>query len=169
MGNLGAVHAFILPNGSLFMYSGMFDVCQNEDGLAALLGHEIAHVVASHSAETFSAIFARNTILGGAFFLAGGLPGLFLFGVWNVLGGYIFDDISYHLPKSRMQESEADYIGLIMMAKAGYDPQQAVEYWQRMKAVHDEDDKGDPEHLRTHPLCTCISFYFLRSSKSVIC
>ncbi|KAJ2970597.1 hypothetical protein NQ176_g8114 [Zarea fungicola] len=51
-----------------------------------------------------------------------------------------------------MQESEADYIGLIMMAKAGYDPQQAVEYWQRMKAVHDEDDKGDPEHLRTHPL-----------------
>lgn len=134
------------------MYSGMFDLCQDEDGLAALLGHEIAHVVAGHSAEMLSARLARNTLVSGVCFLAAGLPGLLLFGMWNVLGGYIFDDILYHLPKNRMLESEADYIGLMLMAEAGYNPQQAVEFWRRMQEADDEIEEVDLEYMRTHPL-----------------
>ncbi|KAK2590758.1 metalloendopeptidase [Conoideocrella luteorostrata] len=144
-------NAFVLPGGKVFVHSGIINVCRNEDALAAVLGHEIAHNTASHVAERLSAAWVGNLTAGSAFFLAGALPGLALFGLWSFVGGFYLQELLYYLPMGRKQESEADYIGLMMMAEACYDPKQAVGFWQRMEAIQKNGGQEIPEMLSTHP------------------
>ncbi|KAK1253577.1 hypothetical protein MKX07_001654 [Trichoderma sp. CBMAI-0711] len=144
-------NAFVIPGGKVFVHSGILNVCRSEDALAAVLGHEIAHNTASHAAERLSAAWVGNLTAGSLFFLAGALPGLALFGLWNVIGGYYLQDLLFYLPMGRKQESEADYIGLMMMAEACYDPRQAVGFWQRMETIQRMGGHEVPEMLSTHP------------------
>ncbi|KAL5090238.1 hypothetical protein Trisim1_004432 [Trichoderma cf. simile WF8] len=144
-------NAFVIPGGKVFVHSGILNVCRSEDALAAVLGHEIAHNTASHAAERLSAAWVGNLTAGSLFFLAGALPGLALFGLWNVIGGYYLQDLLFYLPMGRKQESEADYIGLMMMAEACYDPRQAVGFWQRMETIQRLGGHEVPEMLSTHP------------------
>ncbi|OAA42078.1 Peptidase M48 [Metarhizium rileyi] len=147
----GTANAFVLPGGKVFVHSGILDVCRNEDALAAVLGHEIAHNTASHVAERLSAAWVGNLTTGSLFFLAGALPGLTLFALWTFAGGFYLQDFLYYLPMGRKQESEADYIGLMMMAEACYDPRQAVGFWQRMEMIQKHGGSFLPESLSTHP------------------
>ncbi|CAM1501105.1 Fc.00g102670.m01.CDS01 [Cosmosporella sp. VM-42] len=144
-------NAFVLPGGKVFVHSGILNVCRNEDALAAVLGHEIAHNTASHAAERLSAAWVGNLTAGSLFFLAGALPGLALFGLWSFVGGFYLQDLLFYLPMGRKQESEADYIGLMMMAEACYDPRAAVGFWQRMEAIQKSGGQEVPEMLSTHP------------------
>jgi len=135
----------------VFVHSGILNVCRNEDALAAVLGHEIAHNTASHAAERLSAAWVGNLTAGSLFFLAGALPGLALFSLWSFVGGFYLQDLLFYLPMGRKQESEADYIGLMMMAEACYDPRAAVGFWQRMEAIQRSGGQEVPEMLSTHP------------------
>ncbi|KAM0254026.1 hypothetical protein ACHAP5_000012 [Fusarium lateritium] len=144
-------NAFVLPGGKVFVHSGILNVCRSEDALAAVLGHEIAHNTASHASERLSAAWVGNLTAGSLFFLAGALPGLALFGLWNVVGGYYLQDLLFYLPMGRKQESEADYIGLMMMSEACYDPRAALDFWQRMDALQHASGEEAPEMLSTHP------------------
>ena len=139
------VNAFALPGGKVAVYTGLLPVAQDSDGLAVVMGHEIAHVIARHGAERMSQGLAQQlgaNVLGAA---VGGSPSgnllLAAYGLGTQLGVL--------LPYSRTQESEADHIGLIMMAKAGYDPRAAVGFWQRMARA--SSGGGAPEFLSTHP------------------
>ncbi|KND89641.1 Mitochondrial metalloendopeptidase OMA1 [Tolypocladium ophioglossoides CBS 100239] len=147
----GTANAFVLPGGKVFVHSGILNICRNEDALAAVLGHEIAHNTASHAAERLSAAWVGNLTAGSVFFLAGALPGLALFGLWSFVGGFYLQDLLFYLPMGRKQESEADYIGLMMMAEACYDPRAAVGFWQRMETMQHAGGQEVPEMLSTHP------------------
>jgi len=140
------VNAWCMPGGKVVVYSGLLPVTQNENGLAVVMGHEIAHAAARHSNERMSqALLAQ---LGGQT-LAAALQNepqttqdiwMSLFGVGVQVGAM--------LPYSRVQESEADHLGLIFMAMAGYDPNGAVAFWQRMSQ---NAGAKPPEFLSTHP------------------
>lgn len=125
------VNAFCMPGGKIVVYEGLLPVTQDETGLAVVLGHEIAHAVAKHSAEQMSTQLRQQVgtqILTGVLAqknqnLAG------LAGLASQIG-FSFANLKY----SRDNETEADYMGLIFMAMAGYDPQQAIPFWQRMSA-----------------------------------
>jgi predicted Zn-dependent protease len=128
------------------VYSGILPLAQNETGLAVVMGHEIAHAVAKHSNERMSQ--ALVTQLGGQV-LAEALKQkpqqtqqiwMTLFGVGVQVGAV--------LPYNRLQESEADHLGLIFMAMAGYDPNASIEFWQRMSQ---NAGTKPPEFLSTHP------------------
>lgn len=149
------VNAFVTPGGYLFVFSGMLRVCGNDDALAAVLGHEIAHNVASHAAERMSAAAIANLTSGSLFFLAGALPGLALFGIWSVTGGRYIQDLLFSLPMGRKMETEADHIGLMMMAEACYDPREAITYWQKMAKLAVQGGMEPPEMLSTHPSVRC--------------
>ncbi|KAF4125762.1 putative Zn-dependent protease, partial [Geosmithia morbida] len=143
-------NAFVTPGGHLFVFTGILRVCGNSDGLAAVLGHEIAHNVASHASERLSAAYVANFTSGSLFFMAGALRGLALLGIWTVTGGMYLQELLYGLPMGRRMESEADYIGLMMMAEACYDPREAVAFWQRMSHLQSKGYEV-PEMLSTHP------------------
>ncbi|WPH02763.1 Hypothetical protein R9X50_00563100 [Acrodontium crateriforme] len=132
-------NAFVIPGGKVFVFKGILDVAQGEDGLAAVLGHEIAHNVAHHAAERMSQsfIFLPVAIIGSM--LLGIDPGI----------GKMGADIAFSLPGSRKQEAEADYIGLLMMAESCYDPRAAMGLWARME--QDEHGRAPPPFLSTHP------------------
>jgi predicted Zn-dependent protease len=140
------VNAWCMPGGKVVVYTGILPVTQNEAGLAVVMGHEIAHAVAKHSNERMSqALLAQ---LGGQT-LATALQDkpqetqqiwMTVFGVGVQVGAM--------LPYSRLQEGEADHLGLIFMAMADYDPNSAVEFWQRMA---DNAGAKPPEFLSTHP------------------
>ncbi|KAG6004125.1 hypothetical protein E4U21_001396 [Claviceps maximensis] len=144
-------NAFVLPGGKVFVHSGIIPVCRNEDALAAVLGHEIAHDTASHAAERLSAAWVVNLTAGSLFFLAGMARGMALFVLWTAVGGLYLPDLLYYLPMGRMQEVEADYVGLMMMAEACYDPREAVRFWQRMEVLQKLGEEQLPEVLSTHP------------------
>jgi predicted Zn-dependent protease len=140
------VNAFALPGGKIAVYTGLFPVAQNSAGLAAVLAHEVGHVVARHAAERMSQNLAVEVVATG---LSVGLgaqsPGtrdaiMQAFGLGTQVGVL--------LPFSRTQEAEADHIGLILMAKAGYDPHAALELWQRFEKT---EKQTPPEYLSTHP------------------
>ena len=139
------INAFALPGGKVAVYTGILPVAQDSDGLAVVMGHEIAHVIARHGAERMSQGLAQQLgaeVLGAA--VGGSASGnlvLAAYGLGTQLG--------VMLPYSRTQESEADHIGLILMAEAGYDPRAAPEFWKRM--AHAASGGGTPEFLSTHP------------------
>ena len=138
--NKDVPNAFALPNGDIFVYTGMFPYAQTDDDLAAVLGHEIAHVLARHGAERMSVSMASQT---GAS-LAGAAIGSDQ--AAQLLGLAINTGVV--LPYSRTQESEADHVGLILMAKAGYPPEAALNIWRRMQSAPGD---SPPEFLSTHP------------------
>jgi metalloendopeptidase OMA1, mitochondrial len=143
------VNAFCLPGGKVAVYTGMLPVARDDAGLAAVLGHEVAHAVARHGGERMSQQMAVQglTVAGTQALLAGRDPGTVQL-VGAALGAGA--TVGLLLPWSRSQESEADHLGLIYMAKAGYHPQAARDLWVRMG----EASKGREqlEFLSTHPL-----------------
>ena len=141
------VNAFCMPGGKIVVYEGLLPVTQNEACLAVVLGHEIAHAVARHSAEQISKQQRQQTGLQIGAAVAGAL------GVGsattNVVGSLIAQGIQLrNLKYSRNHEYEADHIGLIFAAMAGYDPQVAVGLWQRMAA---QGGGKSAEFLSSHP------------------
>ncbi len=138
-------NAFVLPGGKVFVFSGILQLTRNDSGLAAVLGHEIAHNLANHVGERMSSDLGTNFLMWPMIILTapfGGLPLLMqLFG-WGAL------DLAFGRPMNRRQETEADYIGLMMMAEACYDPREAASFWARMEKAHQMEP---PEWLSTHP------------------
>ena len=139
-------NAWCMPGGKVAVYTGILPITQDETGLAVVMGHEIAHAVAKHGSERMSQ--GLLTQLGGAALsvaLQNNAPAtqelaLQAFGVGSQLGTLKF---------GRGQESEADHLGLIFMAMAGYNPDGAVAFWKRMDAK--EGSASPPEFLSTHP------------------
>ena len=140
------VNAWAMPGGKVMVYSGLFAVTQNENALAIVMGHEIAHAVAKHGSERMSQALAQQ--LGGMALNVALINepeqtrNLFLlsYGIGSQVGAI--------LPWSRQQETEADKFGLIFSAMAGYDPREAIPFWQRMSAA---GGASPPEFLSTHP------------------
>lgn len=136
-------NAFVLPGGKVYVYSGLIPVARDEHGLAAVLGHEIAHNLAEHVAERMSSQLGANILLYSLITLTGGIGIL----VSTYLGNAVLD-LVFSRPMGRRQEAEADYIGLMMMAEACYDPRAALGFWERMKKMQQEEP---PEWMSTHP------------------
>ncbi len=139
-------NAFALPGGKVAVYTGMFTITRDEVGLAAVLGHEIGHVLAHHGGERLSQQMGVQTVTQLAAGMASSNPATVQL-VSAALGAGA--QVGVLLPWSRQQESEADHLGLILMAKAGYNPHAAAELWKRMA----EAAKGQrpSEWLSTHP------------------
>ena len=138
-------NAFALPGGKVAVYTGILPVAQTTAGLAVVLGHEIGHVVARHGAERMSQGLVAQ--VGGSMLgaLLGGGPSANM-----VLAAYgLGAQLGVLLPFSRTQESEADHIGLVYMARAGYNPREAVAFWKRM--VRASKGKEPPEFASDHP------------------
>ena len=136
------VNAAAIAGGRIIVYSGILPVAQSDAGLATIIGHEVGHVMAHHTAERISQYQLVNVL--GAFAGAAGLSNLTMAAVG--LGV----QVGVLLPYSRSNEREADHIGLILMAKSGYDPRESVALWQRMERASDASGRG-PEFLSTHP------------------
>ncbi len=136
-------NAFALPGGKVPVYTGILQYTQTEAGLAVVMGHEVAHALARHGGERISRSMAANLVGGVGAALAGISSPAVMQAISAAYG------VGVELPFGRSQESEADRIGLILMAKAGYDPQEAVPFWQRMSAG--KSGKAPPEFLSTHP------------------
>jgi predicted Zn-dependent protease len=141
------VNAWCMPGGKVAVYTGILPVTQDEAGLAVVLGHEIAHALARHSNERMSQALLVQGLGAGLAVALRDKPeqtrNLFL-GLYQ--GG---TSVGLVLPHSRMQESEADHIGLVIMAMAGFDPRAAIPFWQRMAEAG--GGKRPPEFLSTHP------------------
>lgn len=144
------VNAFCLPGGKIAVYTGILKPAQNTAGLAAVIGHEVAHAVARHSAERMSHSMITQTGLGlvGALFQDKTTRG----GVMAALG--LGTSLGIMMPFSRKHEREADSLGLMYMAKAGYDPSEASRLWTRMGAG---GKSSVPQILSTHPSSTSRS------------
>lgn len=141
------INAWCMPGGKVVVYTGLLDVTKNEAALAIVMGHEIAHAVASHGQERISQQLAAQGIgVLGDVFTSGNSTANDIFRAVYAPGA----QIGVLLPNSRSQELEADHYGLIFAAMAGYNPQVAIPFWQRMAAMK----KGNqpPEILSTHPL-----------------
>lgn len=137
------VNAWALPGGKCAVYTGLLPVAKNEDGLAIVMAHEVAHVIARHGAER-----ASHSMIGAA-----GVAGMAMTDMDKrdkliVLSAY---GLGLALPFSRTQESEADQLGLYIAADAGFDPREAIPLWRRMG----KENKGAPlEFMSTHPSST---------------
>ncbi|MEX0430975.1 M48 family metallopeptidase [Spiribacter insolitus] len=138
------VNAFALPGGKIGVYTGLLDVAENQDQLAAVIGHEIAHVMAEHANERMSTQFATTVGLGALQVAAGDDPQRQE--LMAVLG--IGAQVGIILPFSRLHESEADEIGLDLMARAGFNPEASVALWRNMAKA---SGNGPPAFLSTHP------------------
>lgn len=139
-------NAFCMPGGKIAVYTGLLPVARNDAGLAVVVAHEVAHAIANHGGERMSQLLL--TELGGQA-LAAAIEerpertrelAMAAYGVGS--------SVAVLLPYSRRHESEADRIGLILMARAGYDPREAVTFWQRMAS---QGNGQPPEFLSTHP------------------
>ncbi len=143
-------NAFCLPGGKVGIYSGILPITQTEAGLATVMAHEVAHAVARHGAERMSQNLLMKTgsqALGLALMSQGAATQQLAMAAFGVGG-----NLAYTLPHSRSQESEADHIGLLYMARAGYDPREAVAFWQRFAAYNAREGGKRVEFLSTHPL-----------------
>ncbi len=141
-------NAWCMPGGKIAVYTGMLDVTKNTDGLAAVMGHEIAHAVAKHSVERASRGVLLNTstqlidiFSGGKLSQVNRATGMNTVGLLSQLG--IMN------PFNRKQESEADYLGMIFSSLSGYDIRETVKIWERMKKFN--KGKEQPEFMSTHP------------------
>ncbi|KAG6046399.1 hypothetical protein E4U39_001405 [Claviceps sp. Clav50 group G5] len=138
-------------SGKVVVYSGLLSMCGSEDALAAVLGHEIAHTTASHAAERMSAAWLVNFTAGSLSYLLAGPYAAGLFTLWRYFSDFDLAAFLCYLPMGRKQEVEADYVGLMMMAEACYDPRLAVRFWQRAEAMQRAYGVECPEFLSTHP------------------
>ena len=143
------MNAFALPGGKIAVYTGIFPVAKTEAGLAAVLGHEVTHALARHGAERMSQGQLTNAALQvvGAAAGASGVNPLLSQGAMAALGAGA--QVGVLLPFSRKHESEADYIGILLAADAGYDPRESVHLWERMEQL--SSGGGPAEFLSTHP------------------
>jgi predicted Zn-dependent protease len=141
------VNAFCLPGGKIVVYTGILPVCRTEAGLATVLGHEIGHALAHHGAERMA---QQQLIELGQQAVTSSMGDLDPERQREILGllgaGSKF---GIELPFSRRHESEADHIGLILMSAAGYDPREAIRFWERMEKAG--DGRQPPEFASTHP------------------
>lgn len=139
------VNAFALPGGKIGVYTGLFKVVRNQDQLAAVLAHEVSHVVAGHGNERISQQYATQGALG----VVGAIVGDDGSGSGSLAEAALGLGAQYGilLPFSRAQESEADLLGLDFMSRAGFDPRQAVVLWQNMSQLGGKP----PELLSDHP------------------
>tara|TARA_B100000900_G_scaffold139329_1_gene118070 strand:- start:51 stop:878 length:828 start_codon:yes stop_codon:yes gene_type:complete len=141
-------NAWCMPGGKIAVYTGILDVTKNTDGLAAVMGHEIAHAVAKHSVERASRGVLVNTgtqifdiLSGGKLSQINRTTGMNTVGMLSQLG--------LMNPFNRKQESEADYLGMIFSSLSGYDIRETVKIWERMKKFN--KGKSQPEFMSTHP------------------
>jgi metalloendopeptidase OMA1, mitochondrial len=141
------VNAFALPGGKVAVYTGLFPIARDEAGLAAVLGHEVAHAIARHGAERMSQGLLLQIGAAGVAAATGGASPATQQAILQAYG--LGSQLGVALPFSRSQEAEADHIGLILMAKAGYDPAAAIGLWERMEEA--SRGKSPPEWLSTHP------------------
>ncbi|RJS92954.1 M48 family metallopeptidase [Salinisphaera sp. Q1T1-3] len=142
------INAFALPGGNIGVYSGLLPVAKNGAQLAAVIGHEVGHVIAQHPNERMSDQYAtQGGLTALSAFLGGGAGGGSSQAIMSALG--VGAQVGILLPFSRAQESEADLIGLELMARAGFDPRESVKLWQNMSAASD-GQKPNP-FLSTHP------------------
>ena len=144
-------NAFCLPGGKVGVYTGILPVTLNEAGMATVVAHEVAHAVARHGAERLSQQLLVQ--VGGQLVdvaAAAYSP------EWRsaILGAYgVGSQVGVLLPYSRTQELEADYLGLLYMARAGYDPRESIAFWKRFAAYQKKQGNGSTlEFLSTHPL-----------------
>lgn len=140
-------NAFALPGGKVGVNTGIFTVAKNQDQLAAVIGHEIGHVVSRHHDERITRQQGTSTLLGIGSAILGSAYGSGAANAASQLGGTAAQTF-YLLPNSRTQESEADVVGQQLAAKAGFDPRQAVNLWQNMIAA---GGSRPPQWLSTHP------------------
>ena len=140
------VNAFCLPGGKIGIYSGILPVAQSEAGLAVVVGHEVAHAIANHSGERMSQLLLVQ--MGGIALSKATKEKPEKTQQLLALAFGIGANVGVLLPYSRKHESEADRIGLILMARAGYDPNTAIPFWQRMT---EQGGPRPPEFLSTHP------------------
>ena len=144
-------NAWCMPGGKIAIYTGMLDITRNQNGLAAVMGHEIAHAVAKHSVERASRAQVLNTstalldiFTGGKLSQVNRATGM------NTVG--LLSQIGIMNPFTRKQESEADYLGLIFSSLSGYDIRETVNIWERMKKAN--KGKEPAEFMSTHPSST---------------
>lgn len=142
-----SANAWALPGGKVAVYAGILPVARNETGLAVVMGHEVAHVIAQHGSERMSQ--ALLTQLGGAALSVALSDEPAGTQQWFMAAYGLGAQVGILLPYSRLHEAEADRLGLIFMALAGYDPREAVDFWQRMKKK--SESGGPPQFLSTHP------------------
>lgn len=140
------VNAWCMPGGKIAFYTGILPIAQNETGVAAIMGHEVAHALANHGQQRMSAAYIQQGLaVAGNVALSNDQQALDIFnqsyGIASNVGGM--------LPFSRSHETEADKIGLYIMAIAGYNPDEAAELWKRMKAK--SGGEAPPEFFSTHP------------------
>lgn len=140
-------NAFALPGGKVGVNTGIFKVARNQDQLAAVIGHEIGHVIARHHEERITRQMGAQTGLSVVGALAGAAYGEGAASAVNQFGSAGAQTL-FLLPGSRTQESEADVVGQRLMAEAGFDPAQAVNLWQNMMAA---SGGRSPQWLSTHP------------------
>jgi predicted Zn-dependent protease len=145
-------NAFCLPGGKIAVYTGLLPITRDETGLAVVMGHEVAHALARHAAERISDQRVAQAGSAVAAVALGttekGNSGAYTPAIASALG--VATNVGFLLPMSRAQESEADRIGLVLMARAGYDPREAVALWERMRAA-DAGKSKTPTFLSTHP------------------
>ena len=141
-------NAWCMPGGKIAIYTGMLEITKNENGLAAVMGHEIAHAVAKHSVERASRGILVNTsaqlidiFSGGKLSQVNRATGM------NTVG--LLSQIGLMNPFSRKQETEADYLGLVFSSLSGYDIRETVKIWERMQKA--KKGKEPPEFMSTHP------------------
>ena len=136
------LNAYCMPGGRIMVYSGLLEQLDLSDAeLATVLGHEIAHALREHTRERVSRAYAQQLVLSGAAAVTGAGEGTA--NLANMVA-----DVTFQLPFSRDQESEADDIGLELMARAGYDPHAALTLWNKMAKA---EQSGTPKFLSTHP------------------
>ncbi len=147
-------NAFCLPGGKIAVYTGLLPITRTEAGLAVVVAHEVAHALARHGAERMSdQMVASVGTAAAAVALSATVSGrsrTYLPAMMAAVGAGA--TVGFILPMSRAQESEADRIGLVLMAMAGYDPREAVGLWERMRAAN--SGKQQAEWLSTHPADT---------------
>jgi metalloendopeptidase OMA1, mitochondrial len=144
-------NAFCLPGGKIGVYSGILPITKDEAGLATVIGHEVAHAAAHHGAERMSEAMVMQT--GGQVLSAGVANSSSQIQALSTTIYGLGSQLGRALPHSRKQESEADEIGLIYMARAGYNPEAALDFWGRFAAATSSEG-GGLWFLRTHPVTT---------------
>ncbi len=142
-----AVNAFAMPGGKVGFYTGLMDLAESDDEIAAVMGHEIAHVGLRHGNERVSQAMAAQVATMGAHYATRDMEDQTQTAVMVAVG--LGAQLGVLLPYSRLHESEADRIGLLYSARAGYDPRAAVTFWERMESQ--AEGGAPPEFLSTHP------------------